>query len=162
MPHDNSPLSAGTQVRAIDFPPAVFNSSDTAITGITATTYTTGTHEVGARFIGPTSGRVAITVTAGLRADSAASPSDRIFIGYQIFIGDPADNELLQAEEVKYGVSNQGSPDATEDYAYGGHLAVVNGLVPGTVYYARVRYRTTLGNGSADIASRGIIVIPIP
>jgi hypothetical protein len=160
--HDNAPLSTGTEVRAVDFPPAVSNSSDTAITNITATVYTTGTPEVGARFMAPTSGRVAITVSAGIRVDSATAPGDRIFIGYQVFVGDPADNDLLQIEEVKYGLSNIGAADATEDYQFGGHTAILGGLEPGTFYYARVRYRTTLGNGTADIQQRGITVIPIP
>ena len=162
MPHDNAPLSAGTQVRAVDFPPAVASTSDTAATNISSTTYLTGTPEVGVRFMGPSSGRVAITVQAGVRVDSAVSPADRVFVSYQIFVGDPADNDLLQVEEVKNGVSSGGISDATEDYSFGGHLTILSGLEPGQFYYARVRYRTFLGNSTADIQQRGIIVIPIP
>lgn len=162
MPHDNSPLSAGTQILAVDFPPAVSSMSDAVITNITATNYTTGTPEVAVRFMAPTSGRVAINVAAGVRVDSATTPADRLFIAAQVLKGDPADGVVILAEEVKNGVSTPGTPDATEDYGFGGHLTMLGGLVPGDFYYARVRYRTTLGNGSADLNYRSISVVPVP
>lgn len=162
MGHENSPLSAGTQVRAVDFPPTATSMSDTVITNITATTYTTGAPEVGARFQAPTSGRVAITVSAGVRVDSATTPADRLFIAPQVLHGDPNDGNVILAEEVKNGVSTPGTPDATDDYAFGGKMTLLGGLVPGDFYYARVRYRTTLGNGTADLNYRSISVVPIP
>lgn len=162
MSHDNAPLSAGTETRAVDFPPAVFVTSDVPNGNISTTVYITGTPEVSARFMAPTSGRVGICLSAGLRNNSGATPNDRLFFSYQIFVGDPNDAVLFQGEEVKGGLSNRASADVNDDYSYGGHLTIVSGMEPGEFYYVQTRYRTTLGNSTADIGYRGILVFPVP
>lgn len=160
MAHSPAPLSSGTEVRAADYPPSVFVESDAVIANISATTYTTGSPEVAARFVAPSSGRIAVNVSAGLRNNSAAA--DRVFHTFRIYEGDPGDNNLFHGEEIKYGVSNRGSIDANDDFVYGGHLTLVTGLTPGQYYYIQSRYRVTVGGGTADIAFRGILVFPVP
>jgi hypothetical protein len=164
MSHDNAPLSAGTPVRAVDFPPAQFvgdASTGATLTNITATSYTNGTPEVAIRFMAPTSGRVAVNISAGIRNNTAAN-QDRCFVSYRILEGDPADGLVIQTEEVKLGVSNYATLDADDDFAYVGHLTMVGGLTPGTFYYCQFRHRTTLGSGTVDINSRQLMVFPIP
>lgn len=160
MPHDPQPLSAGTPVRALDFPPAQFSFNQDTIANITATTYQTGTNEVAVRFQAPTSGRVAVTVKAITQNNSAAN-TDRVFVTYRILTGDPDDADLFQTDEIKNGVSSAAIPEADE-FRYASHTTMVSGLTPGEFYYARVRYRTTLGSNTADIGYRHILVFPIP
>lgn len=161
MSHGNAPLSAGTQVRAADFPPAGSSTSDTTISGITATTYTVGVPEVAVRFMAPTSGRVALCVSGGIRNDSATTPADRLLLSYRVYVGDPAAASLLVTEDASTGISTAGRADATEDFAYSGHLTIVDGLIPGSFYYAQLRYRTVTGAGAPDLNYRSIIVFPI-
>lgn len=161
MSHENAPLSAGTQVRALDFPRAMFNFDQTSQLNLTDTSYGNGSPEVSVRFMAPTSGRVAVVCSGGPRNNTAAN-QDRVFISFRIFEGDPNDNDLLQTEEVKYGRSNYATLTANDDYEYGGHLTMVGGLTPGTFYYAQMRHRVTIGSGTADIAFRSILVFPIP
>jgi hypothetical protein len=152
-------LSAGTRVKALDFPRAQSVKDQTTLANLTNTTYATGTPEVAVRFMAPSSGRVLVVVSAGTRNNTTAN-EDRIFIGWHIYTGDPADADIYQTEEVKLGLSNPSA--GADDYSYGGHGTMVQGLTPGEYYYCRVRYRTTLGSGTADIAYRAILVTPIP
>ncbi len=160
MSHDSAPLSSGTPVRALDFPPAQQVRDSTTISNITDTAYVQGTPEVAVRFQAPTSGRVAVAISAGVRNNSAAN-QDRLFVSFRILEGDPDDATTVQSEEVKLGISNH--PIVPSDgFHYGGHVTMAGGLVPGAFYYCRVRYRTTLGSGTADISARNILVWPIP
>jgi hypothetical protein len=151
-------LSAGTEVRAIDFPPAVQSFQDTSITNISTTTYITGTPECAVWIMAPSSGRVAVCLSGGTRNNGANA--DRIFVSYRIFEGDPANGNLIQAEEVKRGLSNPATQ--VDNYQYHGHVTMVGGLTPGTYYYFQVRHRTTLGSATADISYRALLVWPIP
>lgn len=152
-------LSAGTRVKAVDFPRAQQVSDQTTQANIADTSYVTGTPEVAVRVMAPSSGRVMVRVGAGPRNNTAAN-QDRVFVSFRVFEGDPADNDLFQTEEVKLGLSNTGA--GADDYSYGGHGTMVQGLTPGTYYYFQVRHRTTLGSGTADIGFRSILVTPIP
>lgn len=152
-------LSAGTRVKAVDFPRAQQVTDQTTLANISDTSYVTGTPEVAVRVMAPSSGRVMVAVSAGIRNNTSAN-QDRLFVSFRAFEGDPADNNLFQTEEVKLGVSNTGA--GADDFSYGGHGSMVQGLTPGTYYYFQVRHRTTLGSGTADISNRSILVIPIP
>lgn len=152
-------LSAGTRVKAVDFPRAAQVTDQTSQLNMTNTTYSTGDPEVAVRVMAPSSGRVLVVVAAGIRNNTAAN-QDRVFVSFRVFEGDPADNDLYQTEEVKLGLSNTAA--GADDYSYGGHGTMVQGLTPGTYYYFQVRHRTTLGSGTADISNRSILVTPIP
>lgn len=160
MALSQNPLSAGTTVRAVDFPRSMQVLDRTSQLNITDTSYVTGTPEVAVRFQAPTSGRVAITVGAGVRNNSATQ--DRVWVAFIVYEGDPNSGSTVFTEEVKYGVSNHAISDASDDYSYHTKTSMLQGLTPGTWYYARVKHKTTVGNGSADIASRQITVFPIP
>lgn len=151
-------LSAGTVVKALDFVPAVQSFNNTGINNLTNTTYAVGTPEVAVRFMAPSSGRVAVCLSAGTRNNGANA--DRVFVSYRILEGDPADGNLIQSDEVKRGLSNPATQ--ADNNQYHGHVTMVDGLTPGTYYYAQVRHRTTLGSGTADIPHRCILVFPIP
>lgn len=151
-------LSAGRRVKALDFPPAVSVNSDVSVLNISETSYTVGDPEIAVRFLAPSSGRVAVSVSAGVRNNSAND--DRVFIAFRILEGDPADSDLFQTDDVRLGISNQGTQ--SDNYQYGGHVTMVSGLEPGTYYYAQLRHRTVDGDGTADISGRRILVWPIP
>lgn len=153
-----NPLSAGTTVRALDFTPAVQSFQTNTISDISQTTYTVGTPETAVRFMAPSSGRVAVALSGGTRNNGANA--DRIFVSYRVLEGDPANGDLIQSDEVKRGLSNPAT--GGDGFQYHGHVTMVDGLTPGTYYYAQVRYRTTLGSGTADISHRSILVFPIP
>lgn len=155
-----NPLSAGTPVRAVDFPRSMQALDRTTQLNITDTSYVTGTPEVAVRFQAPTSGRVAVTVGGGIRNNSATST--RIWIAFIVYEGDPADGNTIATEEVKYGISNHAISDASDDYQYHTKTSMLQGLTPGTWYYARVKHKVTAAVGSPDIASRQITVFPIP
>lgn len=157
MAHESGPLSAGVPFRAADFPRSRFSFAQTDINNITETTYTVGTPEIAVRFMAPTSGRVAVVLSAGCRNNGANA--DRIFVAYRILEGDPDDGELIQTDEVKFGRSNPAT--GADEHQYAGSLSIVGGLTPGEFYYAQTRYRTTLGSGTADVAYRGILVFPV-
>lgn len=152
-------LSAGTRVKALDFPRAWQNFAQISQLNMTDTSYTEGDPEMAVRFMAPSSGRVLVVVSAGIRNNTTAN-EDRVFVSFRILEGDPDDANLYQTEEVKLGLSNTAA--GADDYSYGGHGTMVQGLTPGTYYYAQVRHRTTLGSGTADISARAITVIPIP
>lgn len=159
MPHSSSPLSAGVPVRATDFPRAHQVYSQESQTNLTSTSYGNGSPEIAVRFMAPTSGRVLVVCSGGVRNNTTAN-EDRVFLSFRIFEGDPNNNDLIQTEEVKYGRSNTSA--GNDDFQYGGHGTMVAGLTPGTFYYAQFRHRTTLGSGTADIAARILFVTPIP
>ena len=151
-------LSAGTVVKALDFTPSVQSIVTTGINNIVDTSYTAGTPEVAVWVMAPSSGRVAVALSAGTRNNAANA--DRLFIAYRVLEGDPLDANLFQSDEAKRGLSNPATQ--TDNNQYHGHVTMVDGLTPGQYYYFQVRHRTTLGSGTADIPHRGILVFPIP
>lgn len=155
-----SPLAAGTRIRALDFTPPLFNFDASNITGITSTAWVVGSPEVSVRFMAPTSGRVAVMLGASPRNNSVTV--DRLFIGFRIMEGDPADGITFQPLSAKYGRSNHAYADANDAACSGGQLTIVGGLTPGSWYYAQTQYRVTVGAGTADLLYRSIMVFPVP
>jgi len=151
-------LAAGRRVKAVDFTRAVFNYSQTSIANISTTTYAVGDPEMAVRFMAPTSGRVGVMLSAGIRNNSTAN-EDRVFVSFRILEGDPQDGNLIQTEDAKNGRSNPAQ--GVDSYQYGGQMTMVDGLTPGVWYFAQIRHRVT-GSATADIAYRGIMVIPVP
>lgn len=154
------PLSAGTQIRALDFPGSQFAFDESNITNITATTWTIGTPEVSVRFMAPTSGRTAVHLGAYTRNNAANL--ERLYVGFRILEGDPADADTFQSVSAKYGRSNYAVSDANGGAVAGGQMSVVSGLTPGVFYYAQTQYRTTLGLGTADLLYRSVMTFPVP
>lgn len=155
-----NPLSAGTQIRALDYPPSQFNYDESNILNITSTSWLVGSPEVSVRFRAPTTGRVGVTLSATVRNN--AVNAERLFVGFRIMSGDPADNDTFQPVSAKYGRSNLAYADANNGATAGGQLTIVTGLTPGDWYYAQTQYRVTLGSGTADLLYRSILVIPVP
>lgn len=151
-------LSAGRRVKALDFPKAVQVYDSTAISNISSTVYITGSPEVAVRFMAPSSGRVAVSLTAGTSNNGANA--DRVFVTFRVYEGDPDDGTLLQIEEASRGVCN--AQTGSDDFQFHGQATMVDGMTPGVYYYIQMLYRTTLGSSTADLAHRGIMVWPIP
>ncbi|MGI5286650.1 hypothetical protein ACQEVF_25380 [Nonomuraea polychroma] len=149
---------AGRPVRALDYPPAVWDQDTTSILNPTNTSYITGSPEVSVTFIAPTSGRVLIVVGGGLGNSSGAN---RIFLSPEVRETDSAGDLVLAASVTNRGF---GSDNSSAGAHYGSRESVLEGLTPGQLYYAVVKYVVINdgGTNTADIAARDITVVPIP
>lgn len=153
-------LPAGTQVYGQDLPPTQYDQDWTVILNIVGTGYVPGTPEVGVNFTAPTSGRVLVTIGAGVRNNAATG--ERAIVTFQVF-QDNANGPAVVGASFNSGVVSAGVAVAQE-FHYIGTFKMVQNLTPGRNYYARVVHRTssiTVAPGTADIASRDICVIPL-
>ncbi len=151
-------LIAGTVVDALDWPPAVEASDATQINNPTNTTYSAGSPVVGTTFMAPTSGRVRLIVGGGLGNSSGA---DRIFLAPQIFLGvDATGTEILAPTVVTRGFSAE---NAASGFHYGSRETILEGLVPGATYSARIMHVVSADPGAqtGDIAYRQITIVPL-
>lgn len=144
-------LAAGTQVLAADFPPAVHAQDNTLISDITSQSWITGSPVVQVDFVASTTGRVVVTVAAGMRNGSSEA---RIACAPRI--SEVGGIILINPGVARYGIS---SSTLTSNYEYHSRTTLVEGLVPGRSYLAQFRYRVTGGN-TADITTRLIHVKP--
>ncbi|GAA4100976.1 hypothetical protein [Nonomuraea soli] len=152
----------GQIVRAGETPPSASDADDTVLAQITNDVYLPGIPEVGTTFVAPASGRVRMTVSAGLR-DNGTAPRARIFVSPQVFRGTSAAGVEVLAPSVTFrGVA---SNRENVEFQYGSRVALMTGLTPGETYYARLMHLATPiadPSDTADIAVRDITVIPVP
>ncbi|WP_062441233.1 hypothetical protein [Herbidospora daliensis] len=145
----------GQNVRGQDAPATAWAQDDLSQLNLSNTSYATGTPEVGVTFTAPTSGRVILTVGGGCRDNGGNG--DRVFIAPQVFRGpNSSGTEHLTPSVVVRGYA---SVPATE-YAHGSRTSLLQNLIPGETYYARVMHATAAGAGTADISCREISVTP--
>lgn len=150
-------LTAGTTIKGVDWPVAVYEQDTTTIANITNTTYATGTPEVAVSFIAPTTGRVIVTVGGNLRNNAANA--DRVGLAPQILLNDSGGTEVL-TPTVFRGVCTAGIAVAG-DYQGLSRSSLVENLTPGQQYYARVQYiKFGTASTTPDIAGRDISVRP--
>lgn len=149
---------AGQQVKALDYPPAKWAQDTTTITNPTTATYITGSPEVSVTFVAPTSGRVLLVVGGGLGNSAGA---DRIFLSPEVRETNSGGALVLSPSVTSRGF---GSDNCSSGFHYGSRESVLEGLTPGQVYYAVVKYvvAADAGAATADIAARDITVVPIP
>lgn len=150
-------LVSGTVVDALDFPPAVEYNDATQIDNPTNTTYSAGSPVVGGTFVAPTTGRVRLIVGGGLGNSSGA---DRIFLAPQVFLGvDATGTEILAPTVVTRGYSAE---NGSAGFHYGSRLSILEGLVPGATYYARIMHVVSADPGAqtGDIAYRQLTIAP--
>ncbi|MGI5155834.1 hypothetical protein [Microbispora sp. CA-102843] len=149
---------AGDYVR----PPGVtaFYHDDASLVQLTPTTYEAGSPEVGVFFIAPPSGRVRLTIGGGGR-DNGAAPFDRVFLAPQLFLENSSGQEIIAPAVGQRGFA---TPAQDSEFQYGCRVSLIEGLIPGRQYYIRVMHQTLPGTDpdTADIASRDVIVIPVP
>lgn len=151
-------LISGGSVYGRDTPPSVSDQDWSAITNVTSTTFIVGSPEVGVNFTAPTSGRVLISVGGGIQNNAATLEQGAI--SYTLFEGS-SDGALLVNADARNGVQSNGVA-ISGSFQYMGGFSMEDDLTPGVNYYAQVRHRCILGNGTIDISSRDIIVIPLP
>jgi hypothetical protein len=150
-----SDLSAGTQVRALDFPPAAWASDSTAQTNVSSGSFVPGSPEVGVTFTAPTSGRVRVDVSGGVRDDTGQW---RGVIAFEVYEGNTAGAKVVSASSRANGMSSIAEATAYQFHSRG---SLVEGLAPGAVYYARLMQAVS-GGTSVDILHRSLIVYPVP
>lgn len=151
-------LPPGSNVYGLDFPPSQYDQDWTVIPNIATTTYVAGTPEVAVAVTAPSSGKLFVCLGCGIRNDAATAESG--YVTYQVF-EDSVNGALYQAANDDYGVRSTGIAQSQE-YMYHGNMSLVTGLTPGRSYYFQVVHKSALGNSTADIAARDILVIPVP
>lgn len=159
MPTPLGSSFAGRPVRALDYPPAKWAQDTTQINNPTNAGYITGTPEVSVTFVAPTSGRVLLVVGGGL---GNGAGGDRVFLSPEVRETSAAGALVLSPSVTSRGF---GSDIAASAFHYGSRESVLEGLTPGQVYYAVVKYAVATSDAGAstqDIAARDITVVPIP
>ncbi len=151
-------MALGGNVRGNDTPPSQYDQDSTSIVNISSTAYIAGEPEVGVSVTAPSSGRVFVSVGGGVRNNAATA--EQVIIGFQIFEDDPA-GALYQAADDEQGVRSCGIA-VSQEYQYFGMADLITTLTPGRGYYFQVVHRSVLGNGTADLSSRDIMVVPVP
>lgn len=151
-------LISGGPVYGRDTPPSVWDQDWSPINNVTSTTFIVGSPEVGVNFTAPTSGRVLICIGAGIQNNAATLEQGAV--AYQLF-EESSDGPSIVNADARNGVQSQGVAVSGQGRYLGGYSMEEN-LVPGRNYYAQVRHRSILGNGTVDIHSRDIGVIPLP
>jgi hypothetical protein len=147
-------LTAGTTVRALDFPPTLKVSSPTDNNNQTSTTYITGSPTISTTFTAPTSGRVRFIVSVSGRDDSG---DNRIFVAVQVFTGTSASGTEILSPSVATAVSTQGEGS---NFCTFERCSFLDGLTPGDTYFARLMHRVT-GGTTCDVSYRGLIIVPL-
>lgn len=159
MPTPLGSSAAGRPVRALDYPPSVWSQNAATISNPSNSSYATGSPEVSVTFTGPTSGRVLLIVGGGLGQSAGA---DRIFLSPEVRETNSGGALVLEPSVTSRGF---GSDNCSVGPHYGSRESVLEGLTPGQVYYAVVKYAvatTDSGSSSADISCREIIVASLP
>lgn len=159
MPTPLGSSAAGREVKALDYPPAKWSQDATQINNPANTSYITGTPEVSVTFIAPTSGRVLVVVGGAL---GNGAGGDRIFLSPEVHETNAAGALVLSPSVTNRGF---GSDICAGAFHYGSRESVLEGLTPGQVYYAVVRYAVVTSDAGAttqDIGCREIIVAPLP
>jgi hypothetical protein len=151
-------LPAGSNVYGADFPPSQFDQDWTTILNITTTTYVAGTPEVAVSMTAPSSGKVLVCMGCGIRNNAATT--ERAIVTYQIF-EDSLNGAIFSAPLDDRGVKSCGIA-VSQEYQYHGNMDLITGLTPGRSYYFQMVHLSLAGAGTVDIASRNIMVIPVP
>lgn len=142
----------------VDFPPSQYDQDWTTITDIATTTFIPGEPEVAVSVTAPTSGRVFVAIGCGIRNNAATN--ERAVVTFQVFEDNPDGALFLAADEVR-GVKSIGIA-SSQEFQYHGNMDLVTGLTPGRSYYFQTVYASVNGASTADIASRNILVTPVP
>lgn len=150
--------AAGRPVKALDYPPAVWAQSSTQINNPVVGGYVLGTPSVTVTFTAPTSGRVLLIVGGGAGNSAGA---DRIFLAPEVRETSSGGALVLAPSAPARGWASDMCASA---FTYGSRETVLDGLTPGQVYWAAVKYSVVNDSGptTADIAAREIVVVPIP
>lgn len=150
-------LVTGSTVYGRDFPPSQFDHDWTSQLNLTTTSYVSGTPSVAVNVTAPTSGKILVCMGAGIRNNGANA--DRVVVTYRV-LEDGSEGTVFTAESQYRGITSVGI--GSEEFRYIGNFSLETGLTPGRNYYFQIRHKTILGSGTADIASRNILCIPVP
>lgn len=148
----------GGGVYGLDFPPSQYDQDWTSINNLASATFAPGSPEVAVSVTAPSSGRVAVAIGCGIRDNTAGG--DVGAVTYRIF-QDSVNGALFQDADVDRGVKSCGIAQA-QQFQYHGNIDIVEDLIPGKSYYFQVVHLAYNASGAVDIASRNILVFPIP
>lgn len=149
-------LTAGTLIKAGDYPVPAYASDTTTILNISSTSYIPDSPVVATTFKAPSTGRVLVTV--GLQGGDNTG-TNRIFLAYQVYLGADATGTLVRGASVEaYGV---GSPSKATNYCTWSRSSVLDGLTPDATYYVRTMHRASAG-ATCDMTYRDVMVEALP
>ena len=151
-----SDLLAGTEIRAVDTPPAVSAFSQDAQLNIDHSGYEEGDPQVAVTFTAPTSGRVLVHVGGG--GQNNAANDARADLAFEIREDDESGAVVVAASIVNHGVSFADR----NGFEYKGRTTLHEGLTAGATYFARCMHKNNnVGSGTTcDLNLRDIAVTP--
>ncbi len=148
-------IRAGDEIGIGYWPEAVQARDDTSLSNQTSTTFIPGSPENGTTFVAPTTGRVGVIVSGELRQEDAAN---RIFLGFELYLGTSAAGTLILAGDVERGISTTGTAGEATIH---GNMSMVSNLTAGSTHYVRSVFSVE-GGTTNDVFSRTVAVIPLP
>lgn len=150
-----SDLLAGTEVKALDFPPGQYDEEDTTQSNVSSTSYTAPTNACSVTFVAPTSGRVKLIVGGGFRDNTNDNQG---FIAPEVREDNVSGAIVQQASAYARGYISMGE---ASDYYYHSRSTILEGLTPGQTYFARIMIKVD-GGSTCDLRNKNIIVVPVP
>lgn len=155
-------LAAGTRILAADYPSSAQARDGTNVADVTATSFTSGSPEVGVTFTAPTSGRVLITVVIAAQSNGSSN-TDRIIAAPELYRGLDATGDLVMPANGRargvIGASRFGAYSKDSQWC---RFALAQGLRPEVEHYVRVMHTSATGSGTADLKERQVTVVPVP
>lgn len=148
---------AGQRIKALDFTPAVGMTDTTAHLNLT-TTPAVGSPEVGVAFVAPTSGKIALTISASV-ADSSGNNIAGI-LDFQLYLGTSAAGTLVLSSSIINRLILQAG-DVTNESQEASRTSFIAGLAAGADYYVRTRHSAFSGS-TLDLYARTVFVQPLP
>ncbi len=149
---------AGTEVRALDYPPAQYDEEDTLQSNYNSpSSYTEPSNQCRVTFIAPTSGRVKVVLGGGFRDDTN---NNQGFLGVEFRETNVSGAVVEPASAYMRGIVSMGE---ASDYYYHSRITILGGLVPGQQYFARVMVKAeTATSASVDLRLKNLAIIPVP
>jgi hypothetical protein len=159
-------VHAGQVIRAVDAPPAVHAFDSTTQTNL-GSAFAPGSPDVSLTFTAPTSGRVMVVVSGGIRTNGSSGA--RGVLAPEIREDDASGN-IVQGSVTSVNAWTN-SAFNTSNYQYGSRVTLApistNGsfimaLRPGRTYFARLNQFADGGATDVQIRTRSLTVAPIP
>lgn len=152
-------IKAGDVISTTWWPESVEVTEATAQTNISSTSFIAGSPECGVGFTSPSSGRVAVCVSAGLAEQSAG---DRIAFTFEVYEGTSASGTLVRPARTPMGITTLGDTTAGGSLELvHGNMVMIDGLTPAVSHYARTVHAVDAGTTN-DLTQRRLTVIPLP
>lgn len=151
-------IGIGDQISTAWWPAAVQNDQAADILNVTSTVFIPGATTCDVTFVASRTGRAGVAIHANWVQQAAG---DRLFFGYEVYLGTSAAGTLVRSGRAGFGVSDNGATGGSLEQGWG-NMTMVEGLTAGSTYFARLVFMTEGVGGTNDVTHRRIIVFPLP